>query len=580
MATSILILRLFSKYLPLVFALHLVYGLSVIATVDQNNLSLDDVFEYTVEATDASENPQVDISPLSKNFLTISGPSQQTNISWVNGRMTSTRSLSWTLSPKKTGHLYIPALSVKLGKSNLKTNPIKIQVLKKATSYKKEDSPNHFIQVQVDKETAYLGEQITVTYQLFTRTDLSIESVDLPEFVGFWTENLYSPRQINMREVSLSGVRYKKAKLYSVALFPTKTGKLSLAPYTVNAKVFVESNKSRRRDPFFDVFDTFSSRQSVRKVLKSEIKTIHVLDYPKDKPSDFTGAVGSYTIKSSVDVNNVKANEAVTFYIEVSGSGNLSLFSLPDLTFPSTMEVFPPASEIKKDSFRDEITGTMRWEYVIIPRQPGEFNLPRVELPFFNPKTKNWKRAKAHSIQVSVAPGSNLSSSPQGLTKQEVELLGKDIRYHRTEIPKWNQEKDISLIVVVFYFLAACGFIFPGIINSYQHKHLQGAEVRKSKKALQKAIKSIKNLREDEFDLCAGVIYKFLKEKFYLKTDVMDPSTVSRLLESVISSQELNELVELLNRFDAGRYSPQSSGLDGNIISTAIDVMNKIDRHV
>ena len=76
------ILRFVSKYLPLGFTLHFVFGLSVSASVDQNNLSLDDVLEFTVEATDASENPQVDISPLSKNFLTISGPSQQTNISW------------------------------------------------------------------------------------------------------------------------------------------------------------------------------------------------------------------------------------------------------------------------------------------------------------------------------------------------------------------------------------------------------------------------------------------------------------------------------------------------------------------
>ena len=89
----------------------------------------------------------------------------------------------------------------------------------------------------VNKNKAYPGEQITVTYELYTQNDISIESVDLPECVGFWTENLYSPRQISLKNVSLNGVRYKKAKLYTVALFPTKLGEITLPSYTINSKI-------------------------------------------------------------------------------------------------------------------------------------------------------------------------------------------------------------------------------------------------------------------------------------------------------------------------------------------------------
>ena len=572
-------LKYIFKYLPLVFGVHLAFGLTVHATIDRNKLTLDDVFELKIEAIDGNDSPQVDISPLRKNFIVVNGPSQQTNISWVNGKMTSTRGLSWTLSPKKTGSLVVPSLTVTSGKSKLKTNPIKIHVSKNPVSSKTGDAQSHFIRVDLDKNTAYLGEQITVTYQLFTRTDLSIESVDLPEFVGFWTESLYSPRQINMREVTYDGVRYKKAKLYTVALFPTKTGKIPLDTYTINSKVYVEKKKSRRRDPFFDVFDSFSSRQTIRKALKSETKIINVLPYPDGKPSDFTGAVGNYTVKTSVDVQKVKANEAVTFFIEVKGTGNLSLFSLSELSFPKSLEVFPPVSEINKDSFRDEITGTLRWEYVVIPRQTGRFNLPRVELPFFDPKTAAWKRAKAHSIQISVSPGSVPMGIPEGLTKQEVALLGKDIRYHRTTVPEWNQNNRLPVVAVLFYSLAVCGFIFPGIANKYQRKQFAGMDVRKSKKALKKAIISLQESGKNEFEMGASVLYTYLKEKFYLQTDNLDPTMVQNVLKNHIPEQEMNELIQILNRCDAGRFSPQTAEIKSDIIPSAISILKKIDKY-
>ena len=572
-------LKYFFNYLPFLFVLHFACGITINATVDQDKITLDDVFELKVEAIDGSELPQVDVSPLKKNFMVVNGPSQQTNISWVNGKMTSIYGLSWTLSPKKTGTLVLPSLTVTVGKSKLRTKPIKLHVSKNPVISKSGNSQSPFIRVELDKDTAYLGEQITVTYQLFTQTDLSIESVDLPKFVGFWMESLYSPRQINMREVSLNGVRYKKAKLYTVALFPTKTGDISLPSYTINSKVYVEQKKSKRRDPFFDVFDSFSSKQAIRKVIKSEIKTITVMPYPDGKPADFTGAVGDYIVKTSVDVQKVKANEAVTFYIEVKGTGNLSLFSLPELAFPKSLEVFPPVSEMNKDSFRDKITGTLRWEYVVIPRQTGKFNLPRVELPFFDPKMTKWKRAKAHSIQISVSPGSVPMGSPEGLTKQEVALLGKDIRYHRTTVPKWNKNKHLPVVAVLFYSLAICGFIFPGMVNTHQQKYFEGMDVRQSKKALKKALISLKNGGENEFNISASVLYIYLKEKFYLQTDKMDPTTVQTILEKYIPEQEMNELIQLLYRCDAARFSPQSADYKSNIIPDTISILKKIDKY-
>ena len=108
--------------------------------------------------------------------------------------------------------------------------------------------------------------------------------------------------------------------------------------------------------------------------------------------------------------------------------------------------------------------------------------------------------------------------------------------------------KNIKGFVLLFYSLAICGFIFPGMVNTHQQKYFEGMDVRQSKKALKKALISLKNGGENEFNISASVLYIYLKEKFYLQTDKMDPTTVQTILEKYIPEQEMNELIQLLYR--------------------------------
>ena len=70
---------------------------TVTASVDANNISRSETVGFKIVAINADGTPNVDISPILKEFKIVSGPAQQTNIQWLNGSMTSSRSLSWTL---------------------------------------------------------------------------------------------------------------------------------------------------------------------------------------------------------------------------------------------------------------------------------------------------------------------------------------------------------------------------------------------------------------------------------------------------------------------------------------------------
>ena len=176
------------RFISNFFFLGILWGqVSVTASVDVNRISQSETVGFKIVATNADGTPNVDISPLLKDFKIVSGPAQQTNIQWVNGAMTSSRSLSWTLLAKKEGKINIPGLNVKMGKQSYRTNPIGITVERGAG---RAQLANLFIEAKPDKEQAYPGEQVTVTYRLFTRLNLSIEDIEYPKSVGFWNEDL------------------------------------------------------------------------------------------------------------------------------------------------------------------------------------------------------------------------------------------------------------------------------------------------------------------------------------------------------------------------------------------------------
>ena len=398
-------LRPFLIYLFLVS--HMLGG-SVRATVDANSITINETFTFRIEAQDTDIMPSVNISSLLDEFTIVSGPAQQTNYSWTNGKSTSTKSLSWTLAPNRAGRLVIPELIISTGGNKYKTNRIRINVQKSGAVASVKEL---FVLTEIDKDELYMGEQVTVTYKLYSAIDLGLDDVDYPKSVGFWQEDLSKPQSPRFNRTSIKGVEYKVATLYKVALFPTKTGSLEISPMSITARVRKNNKRSIWEDPFF------SNNRTVRKLIRTDVAKVNVKPYPEGQPADFTGAVGDFNIRTWVDTSEVRVNEAVTLNVELRGTGNINMFSLPEINFPGDMDVFPPNSSFEKEKLWDQYTGTMLWEYILIPRGSGRYQLPRIQLSFLNPKNGSWNKVGAKSISLNVLPGEDdFISSTKGFT--------------------------------------------------------------------------------------------------------------------------------------------------------------------
>jgi hypothetical protein len=339
--------------------------------------------------------------------------------------------------------------------------------------------------------------------------------------------------------------------------------------------------KTRRRqrgifdDPFFNNF----FNETVQKVLRTEPRKIRVKPYPVGQPANFTGAVGQFKLKAAVDTDKVKANEAVTYYVELEGTGNLNMFSLPKLNFPDNMEVFPPTSSFEQEQLWDQFTGKMKWEYILIPRQAGKVFLPRIELAYFDPNDKQFHTISSRSVELNISPAKdNLASTSSGFTKEEIALLGQDIHYNFTTPPAWIErgQRGIPIWVWTSYILAAGLFLAPVTLSRYQQQRITTAGQRMSHRALKRALQTLK--AHPNVDDVSTAIYTYLQERWQLRTDNLDPLSVESELRGIIPPELLDELIQLLKDCDAERYAPGATG-SGNIANRAMTILKKVDGH-
>ena len=565
------------KVLFLTYILNISFalGFSATASVDKNRCTIDDIITFKIEFDNADSFTNIDIGSLIKDFTVVSGPSQQTSMQWINGKVTNSRIMTWSLSPKREGRLVIPGLNIQISGKKSVTEKIVVFV---GQSQKKESDIDVFISAEINKESVYIGEQITLTYSIYRRVECSIEPFEIPKFPGFWSEELYRPNQIKFKNIAINGVQYQKGMLYKVALFPISGKKLEIEPLSL--KIQIQKKKKRRgRDPFFDpFFDSFFT-ETETKILRSKKREIFIKDYPKSRPIGFTGAVGDFKISTAIDTDSINVNEAITFRVIIEGTGNMGLFTIPKMSFADDIDQFPPKENFEKNVFRDELSGKMIWEYILVPRVSGKLSIPQISFTFFNPEIEKWQRLSSKPTSVFIKNTNNNYLTSNGLTKREIEVLGKDIKYIYNGKPVLKHTNSTpNNYIYLMYFLSILIFFLPNILSYIIGYNLDSMPARLSKNALKKALNELKTFdtRSDNYD--NKIIYRYLKEKFQLHSSNLDAISTKDQLRGRINNQDLDELIELLKLSESFIYGKKEATDIQSLNQKTVSILERIDK--
>jgi len=417
--------------------------LKINATIEPPTCSYGDRVTYSVTVSGKSSLPDIN-PPTFRSFNVISGPSTSTEIQMINGRVSRTKSLTYVLKPKKIGRIIISPASVKDKRKVIKSNSVSLTVkkatappttsaksnLKDVSKTRSGSLPDVFLVASADKDSVYLREMITVTYDLYFKVNVSNYGFpSFPRATGFWQEEFKTPSRPQIREATVRGVSYKVATLRKVGLFPTRKGTLSIEPLTAEVTVDVPRSSRRRRSVFDDPF--FSrSRQEVKDIVTQPLDIV-VKSLPSvGRPANFLGDVGDFRINVTYDNYEISQHEAINVTVKIDGTGYLKSIKPPKLKVPDGFEIFDPTVTENITTSGQSMRGKKTFSYLVIPRRSGTFNLDAIEFSFFSPSTRKYKTVKSGAKRIVVTPAEDDTYiGGGGYSAEEVAILGSDIRF-------------------------------------------------------------------------------------------------------------------------------------------------------
>jgi len=421
-----------------------------------------------------------------------------------------------------------------------------------------------FLKANVSKSSAYEQEALVYTVKLYTTYSAIkfIGATTAPKFEGFVVEES-KERASQFTYETLNGKTYATAVIAKYVIFPQMAGKLKVIGNTYTVSV---DQREYYHDPFFG---SISYSQPLQLNITPNDLQVDVRPLPQPQPAGFTGAVGQFTLTSSLPVSSgFLSNQAASIVYKVSGQGNIKYVKLPDLStiYPPQIEVYTPNTDVKADVTSSNVNGSVTFDYSFMPLEHGNLHIPEVNLVYFDPSKGTYEKTTARGYDITVGKGKD-SDKSQTRMRIKFDTRLKDVtgNLHADKTP------------MVYGFLYWLWFIVPMVLllaavayyRSYIKAHADMAAFR-SRRAGGVARKRLKRAKvcldrndfDNFYDVMLESLWGYVGDKLKMPLSDLSRENVRERLEvHGISEETINMLVSLLDECEFAKYSP-SSGAD------------------
>lgn len=272
---------------------------------------------------------------------------------------------------------------------------------------------NFFLRVEPSKTTCYVGEPLMVVYKAYSRLDANSQVVRRPSLTGFSVMEMVDAYDGKPEVERLNGRMYYTNLIRKVQLFPLQEGNYVLDPAEIESVIhFVKTDEAAgRRNALSKMFNRNAAPISpqpldYRTVLRTAPLTITVKPLPTtNQPADFSGAVGQFSLSVKVPSTPIHKGDLVKIQVSINGSGNLSLLTAPPISWPAGVDTAEPSVRENINKYVFPATGSKTFEYTFAAPDTGDYVIPAVHLPYFDPAEKKYKTASSDSITLHVLPG-------------------------------------------------------------------------------------------------------------------------------------------------------------------------------
>lgn len=529
------------------------------ANVDKTAVALDGFvrLDLTVENGDFNELKP----PAFSDFdLLNTSQSTSTNVTIVNGRQQIVKrtTRSFWLRPRKEGQLTIESASVRIAGKVYESKPIKINAGAGGAPPPSPSDPslpneNVFVRALLSKNKVYVGEQLQLSYKIYTRQGITNYSEPQAAMPGFWREDNRVANPAVHNE-TINGIQYRTAIIKRVILMPQRAGMLDILAAEMTADL--EAGWFRTQ----------------RITLKSNALKLDVQPLPPGKPNAFTGTVGKLALNSTISADSVAVDEAITLTLTLTGTANLKLLELPAPDLPRDFEVYDPKVSQNFSNTTGVISGRKTYEYLIIPRQPGTFRLTPMRFAYFDAEAGAYQTLSTpeYTFVITGTASQGGTGTITGISKEDIELLGQDIRYIITGTPAWIQHSGPFIGSPAFFALAGAPLVLLFLLAAWRRKQTEAlgdlARMRQ-RKALKEANRMLAKAKKahhsgkttEVFDWVRDALWHYAGARLQMPVQEHQREFLAARMKAYdLPDEHIREMTAILDTCDMALYAPSA----------------------
>ncbi len=564
-------------------------NVSVTATVDKNNLTLEDTLQLSIVVKGTKNTPSPELPPLPDFRVISSGTSSSTQ--YINTQRSVSITYNYRLTPMNTGSIHIGPARVKINGKTYSTQPITVEVQNPSRTPAL-DNKTVFVETSLSSNRAYVGEQLIYTFRLFHRVEAKNLDLKLPfEKTWFNKEELGEPKSYIK---VVNGLQYNVQEL-SLALFPLKEGVIEIPPAIIELDLFHRIQNRSSRDPFRHFFDDPFGRntRAEHKVLRSQPLSVNISPLPSGAPEGFRNLIGQFTISTDVGKTNLEVGDTTTLTVTISGQGNARdiFFEEPDLK--GRFKIYPDKPEFQQIVHNNKVQGTKTFKYALVPLEEGRISLPEFTLHYFDSEKGRYRTAKTQAISLNIKPSSEkehlnlVQPNQQDLksTKPEIEILGEDILPIYTELDRFQDRGSFSL----FYMGAGFGspvvlFITFAFLRKQQIRMKYDVAFYRNRNAYKNACKRLKQLTQhsDSKEFArelSEILREYVGDKLNLHGKAITAEEVeNHLKESDYEVSQAEDTRKLLEKCETLQYAPMTQGRTKELLNESENLIKVLEK--
>ena len=555
----------------LIFALGFLSGaqaqdISVSAALTETNIFAGESVRLDVtisgQSLNSIERPEMPNTP---GLRWLSGStSQSTNYSYINGRPSVSYTYGYSFIAQSPGSYTFPTLSIEVNGEQFETSPISFKVLDPENIDQNETarSPDIYVRLEPSTDNPVVGEQVIASVVLYFKNEVEVSSYQPSpgwKAEGFWKEDLENRQQARTTSTLINGVRYQRAVLLQQAIFPTKSGELTLSPFDVVVQV---RKRNRRRDIF-----SFGLGQE-RMELSSLPVTVSVRPLPDVDNAVFSGAVGKFEISRTLEPSEAFVGESVEIKTSITGQGNIPLIVKPEYNYPEALELYDPQESSSITRNNQEIGGSKTFTDIVIARNEGNYVIPEQRFAYYDPDLKRYRNITLPLLTLEVKRDPRLANSSTTEYRFEITPMTGLANWVSSSGDHLHQKTWVWLLL----FLPVASLAGAFVIRTYTDRMNNDTAFARSQKAKEKALNTIVEAENAE-DIKTGyhhiekALIQFVTDKLDLPQAGLSIQELSEAIKDKGDSESAKELKRLLDKCETISYAPNTSqeGLNTDI---------------